>query len=249
MAKSAANTHSRRHVLRRVLLALLGLAGIGGVLAILLMLFGTVAGEEFCPQTFQRRTYWLVELPLVHWPLSREHRQPTTGACEQELARRSWIATTPSGAVQWHLAWQQRGRQKQTGDAAVLLTYLDSRDEEEELRWLRWSQAHPELARRLWPAVQQLAIQGQYVWIPDLFLLARQHSDPARFDKALQSLLAQAAADSHPPPAGQAPSGGSAADSRAGPTPSAKGSSAPPPATALPPSRARSSIKPVPPEG
>ena len=129
MANSAVNGNSRRHVLRRVLGALLGLAGIGGVLAILVAMFGTVAGEEFCPQTFQRRTYWLVELPLVHWPLSREHRQPTTGACEQELARRSWIATIPSGAVQWHLAWQQRGRQKQTGDAAVLLTYFDSRDE------------------------------------------------------------------------------------------------------------------------
>jgi hypothetical protein len=190
---------TRGRWLRRAGLALVALAGIGVLVATVLVLFGLVTGEEFCPQTFQRRRFWLVEVPLLHWPLLGERREDSTRLAEVELGKRGWIATLPSATTEWHLAWQRRDGRRQTGDALLLWSYLDSRDEEGELRWLAWSEDHPDLARRLWPAVQQLAVRGQYLAIPDLFLLARQHSDPTRFEEALSSLLGSLAAEGAPP--------------------------------------------------
>jgi hypothetical protein len=177
---------------------LAAVAGAGGIVAGILAVFGQVTGEEFCPQTFQRRRFWLVEVPLLHWPLVGERHQDCTGQCERELAKRSWVVAAPQGSGVWHLAWQRRGGRRLTGDAFLLLRYLDSRDADGELRWLVWSQEHPALARRLWPAVQQLALREQYIWIPDLFLLARQHSDPALLDQAVRRWLALAAARGAP---------------------------------------------------
>lgn len=210
MTASALGPISKHRWLRRGFWTLAAVAGAGGVVAGIVVVFGLVTGEEFCPQTFQRRNFWLVEVPLVHWPLTGERRQDRTGQCEQELARRLWIVPAPGGTTQWHLAWQRRGGRRQTDDAYLLLRYLDSRDADGELRWLVWSQEHPALAQRLWPAVQQLALKGQYLWIPDLFLLARQHSDAVRFDQAVQAWLAQAAAAAGSLRDGAAPGDGTA---------------------------------------
>lgn len=175
---------------------LAGLTLLGGV-GLLILGYGPVYGLEFCPETFQRREFWRWELPLVGMPLTAEYRRDATEDGERMLRAEGWL---PSLSVppQWHLVWQVRGRVRWPGEAELLLHYLESRDADHELRWLRWSQRHPQLARVLWPAVQRLARQEQYVWIPDLFLLAQQQTDPRAFEQAMRHWLERAEREQPP---------------------------------------------------
>ena len=61
-----------------------------------------------------------------------------------------------------------------TGDAQILCRYLDVDGDGGIKLWLQWSQQHPAAARVLWPSVARVARQELYVFVPDLFALARQ---------------------------------------------------------------------------
>lgn len=54
-----------RRILVRFLFGLLIVGSLGLVVVIGIANFGLVNGEEFAPDTFERRSYWYFELPLV----------------------------------------------------------------------------------------------------------------------------------------------------------------------------------------
>ena len=80
-------------------------------------------------------------------------------------------------------------RLRQPGDAHILMEYLDATDSDNYHRWLEWSNEHKPLAQALWPAVQQLAIHELYVYVPDLFDLAKAIDDATKLKEEIDHLV------------------------------------------------------------
>lgn len=152
--------------------------------------FGAVHGVEFCPQTFERRSYSYYEIPLIHWQVTGELHEDVTGGTELSVTSKNYIKP-PSGEPDWHVLVGSLGtRGRRAGDAGILMHYLDATEVGSSLRWENWTEMHAEQAKVLWPAVQQLAIAERYVYVPDVFELAKSISDPAELKGAIDRLLA-----------------------------------------------------------
>src|SRR4029077_13939956 len=101
----------------------------------------------------------------------------------------------PTEPKTWHLLKLIRFRGTYaTGDAELLMKYLDAQDEEKNYAWLEWSEQHPKLAKVLWPAVAKAAQDGNYLIVPDLFSDALSTNDPVELQKKVDAILAQSAA-------------------------------------------------------
>jgi hypothetical protein len=157
------------------------------VLGMLTITLGGVHGTEFSPQTFERRSYSCYELPLVGWQVTAMRREDLSTVVETFLTSNKYIAPLPKGGQQdWHIIFGSRGtRLYRRGDAHILMQYLDAQDAKSMHRWVKWSEDHPQLAKTFWPAVQRLAMHELYVFVPELFELTKQHSDPVAFQAAL----------------------------------------------------------------
>ena len=70
------------------------------------------------------------------------------------------------------------------------MQYLDATDGGDYHRWVKWSEEHPKLAPILWPAVQRLAEHELYIFVPDLFDLAKTIEDPVKLRQELDRTLA-----------------------------------------------------------
>lgn len=153
---------------------------------------GAVHGIEFCPQTFDRRSYSFFEIPFLRLQVTGVRRETLTKTAETYLQSKKLIVPPP-GKPEWHLVEGVHGpHPPHRGDAAILLQYLDAQDADDKHRWIEWSDKHAELAKVFWPAVQKLAIHELYVFLPELFELAKNNDDP----KALKSQL-DAASSKH----------------------------------------------------
>jgi len=166
------------------------LAAVFGVY-LLTVTLGAVHGVEFCPQTFERRSYSFYELPVIGIQVTGVRREDLPTAAETFLATAKLLPTPAGKQRDWHIVVGSRGlRLARKGDANILLQYLEAREANQEHRWVKWSEDHPELAKIFWPAVQRLAIEELYVFVPDLFDLTKLASDPAEFRKQVDRQLA-----------------------------------------------------------
>jgi tetratricopeptide (TPR) repeat protein len=86
--------------------------------------------------------------------------------------------------------WYEAGRLHRRGDASILVQYLDATNSDDELVWLKWTKDHPDLASKLWPAVASVARQKLYIFVPDLIAATGRATDPDRFAKQLDGILA-----------------------------------------------------------
>lgn len=158
------------------------------------LIFGRVSGEEFTTQGFQRRSFHYYELPIVHvqvWPMKRFD---ATGDLEAALVKQKLLPASAAATPQdprWDLVSGYRGAQLvQQGDAFILMLYLDAHDRSGNQVWLEWTNDHPELAKVLWPVVARLAEEELYLFLPDIFELARGATDPDALQKSIDELLA-----------------------------------------------------------
>ncbi|MHB0956628.1 MAG: hypothetical protein ACYC6N_00320 [Pirellulaceae bacterium] len=178
-----------RRTLTRLLLVLLTVAG--GLLLVLVAIgmFGRVTGEEFAPDTFERRTYVYYELPIFRIQVSSVTREKRQGF-EQELINKNYILPTRP-PKRWDLVHSSRmgGRWRQ-GDARILCLYLDALSDQ-TLYWLEWTKGHPQLAAILWPEIAKLARQELYLLTPELFQVAADATDPKRLAHQLNQVLAR----------------------------------------------------------
>jgi hypothetical protein len=196
MSQAAAPRAVRRPWPKAVVYALWSILGILGATLLVFLLtlwFGGVHGTEFSPQTFERRSYSFYELPLVGVQVTAIQHDDLTGIAETFLTSNKYVAVPPAGSPQdWHIIVGSRGtRMFRKGDASFLMQYLDSKDAGEYHRWVKWSEDNPKLAKVFWPAVQRFAKHDLYIFIPDLFLLAKQHSDAVKLQAALDKLVAE----------------------------------------------------------
>jgi hypothetical protein len=167
-----------------------------GVLGAILLLFlatitfGAVHGTEFCPQTFERRSYSYYELPLVHIQMTGERHDDLTGDTEKHVTSNKYV-TPVVGIKDWHVLVGSRGtRKRRPGDAGILMQYLDAEDSSNVYRWIRWSEENDNLAKVLWPAVQRVALHDMYIFMPDLFDLAKSVNDQTKLQQQLDQFVA-----------------------------------------------------------
>jgi hypothetical protein len=196
MSQAAITRSARRPWPKGVVYGLWGILGILAVtllVYVLTLMFGGVHGTEFSPQTFERRSYSFYELPLVGVQVTAIRHDDMTGVVETFLTSNSYIATPPAGRPQdWHIIVGSRGTKLlRKGDASILIQYLDSKDSADYHRWVKWSEDNPKLAKVFWPAVQRLAEHDLYIFIPDLFLQAKQQVDAVKLQAALDKLLVE----------------------------------------------------------
>jgi hypothetical protein len=165
----------------------LGILGATLLVFIATVTFGAVHGTEFCPQTFERRSYSYYEIPLVRWQITGEKHEDLTGATEKTITSNNLLPAPPGPKKDWHVLMGSRGtRLRRPGDAGILMQYLDATEGDSGMhRWDNWTEHDKtkDLANVLWPAVQQLALRERYIFVPDLFDLAKNYDDP----KALQA--------------------------------------------------------------
>ena len=175
------------------LLGSLATFGLAVVVLIATLLFGQHAGEEFCPHTFTRRTFFYFQIPLLGIQVSPIFRDDTTNALENYLIAGKFITRNTTDKPRWDLVTAvSAGSKVVTGDAQILCSYLDTSDDKGGLAWQHWSDTNPGAAKALWPLVAQLARQQLYLLVPELFELAGAEADPkALAQKLNRSLAAQ----------------------------------------------------------
>lgn len=188
-------TPSRRND-RRWLKRLVIVAGasLGLTTAALLatLLFGLIGGEEFCPDSFSRRSFHYYEVPLLGLQISPLNRDDQSSDLERYLVQRGYVTPVTGGPATWHLVYGTRsGVVNSRGDAAILCTYLDARDEDHNLVWKAWTEQHAAAAKVLWPLVAQVARRQLYLFVPELFDLARHATTPDALDRQLRTALAR----------------------------------------------------------
>jgi len=182
-----------RRVLTRSLLPILIVACAGVVLLLGTLRYGLVQGDEFAPDTFQRRTYWYYELPLVRIKVTPVKRRVDRHQLERLLVAKQYI-TPNAPPKRWDLIEARRGGKAwRQGDAQILTLYLDAYDADKNWTsfWETWTTAHPTLAGVLWPEIAALARRDLYWMIPPLFEQAVGHDTAASLRGDLNLLLAR----------------------------------------------------------
>ncbi len=170
---------------------LLGLLAALAVVTFATVWFGAVHGVELNPYTFARRSYSFYEVPLIRWQVRGIRREDVTSAVANFLEQQNYVTAAKKAPDVWHIVTGTRGvRPPSVGNANILVTYLETLNFENQHEWVVWSEKNPKLALPLWKAVSRLAQDELYVFVPDLFELARQANDPVAFQKQLDQQLA-----------------------------------------------------------
>ncbi len=156
-------------------------------------LTGYVSGSEFDPVTFQTRTFWYWEVPLVHlqvWPIDRK---VTTHDVALMLRSRGDVATAPQTPPgEWDLVEVRHGpASPRRGDAHLLIEQFGVRNGG-KFYWETWTADHPVAAATLWPVVVSLVREDLYVLLPHAFDEALQKSSGDLAGRLRRRLIEQA---------------------------------------------------------
>jgi hypothetical protein len=174
------------------LFGILATLGLAVVVLIATLLFGQHGGEEFCPDSFTRRSFFYFQIPLVGIQVTPIFRDDTTNSLENYLVAGKFVTRTSTDNPRWDLVTAlSAGSQVARGDADILCSYLDTTGDNAGLYWQHWSDTNPAAAKILWPFVAQLARQQLYLLVPELFELAGAESDPKALTRKLEGSLAQ----------------------------------------------------------
>jgi hypothetical protein len=168
-------------------------ATLGLAVAVLIatVLFGQHGGEEFCPDTFTRRSFFYFQIPLIGIQVTPIFRDDTTNSLENYLVAGKFLTRSAASSPRWDLVTAfSAGSRVVRGDAQILCSYLDMADENGRLIWQRWTDTHSEAAKVLWPCVAQLARRQLYLLLPELFELAHSEADSTALAEKLDQSLA-----------------------------------------------------------
>jgi hypothetical protein len=182
---------TRRHPGSIFLFGCLGLFGLVAVLTIATLLFGLHTGEEFAPDSFQRRTFYYYQIPLLGIQVTPIVREDQTSMFERYLRTNGFIAPGKPPTGRWDLVRAtQGGKVRFRGDAEILCSYLDAVDPNDTPYWKAWSEKNADAAKVLWPLVARMARRQLYILVPEMIDLARGESNPARLRGRLEDSLA-----------------------------------------------------------
>ncbi len=177
----------------RFLIGLLFAAAAALILYIGIVTFGRVSGEEFAPDSFERRHYYYYELPLVRLKISPIRRTVSQNQLETALVNGKYL-TPNTPPTRWDFVSARRAAVEWChGDALILCRYLDAWDPANNFVsfWETWTTNHPALAKVLWPPVADLARRNRYYLIPPLFDRALASDDAQELQTDLNGLMAE----------------------------------------------------------
>ena len=181
-ASPVRRTLSRRRWLIRATYLLITLIGLASLLGLVILIFGSVSGTEFSPESLETRSFSYYEIPGIRWQVSPIVRKVTVGGVEQLLQRQQLVTLLP--ASQWDLVSAQRMTDWiDPRGASILNSYLRARTDDNRDYWADWTVKHSELAKVVWPEVIRLARRRLYIFIPDLMQLARRAADGHRSEE------------------------------------------------------------------
>jgi hypothetical protein len=186
-SQSASASHAR---IKRIVIGLVIPLAVLLIFALIVRAFGMVVGQEFSPDTFMQRSFVYWEIPLVGRQITPVYRTNDESAVVVHIRRKKLLPASPRKEPRWHFVGAVRGHRLLTGDAGMLCTYFDIEQDGQEL-WLKWTQDNPKSAAILWPAIAEVARRQHYDFVPDIFQLAADAGDPARFRRDLDQLLAR----------------------------------------------------------
>lgn len=179
-------------LISRIAFCALGVLLFAVVIVYAVLYFGSVRGEEFSPDSFKRRKFAYLELPLVRYQITPIHHTDTTNDLEKYLATQKLFAKPTKPDNRWDLVLASEGRRRhEQGDARILCQYLDAINEDGDNVWLKWSEDNVKLAKVVWPAVAKVARQELYSFVPELFILARSATTADGLQKSIDETLAK----------------------------------------------------------
>lgn len=121
------------------------------------------SGTEFCPQTFQVRSF---DFDRNGFGSKNMHRGTPSPACGVSITNHLQPA---AGIIRWDLVTGERGSNtSKAGDSKVLVDYLQATNKTTTWGLDKWTDENPGMAAKLWPRVQWLALNNLYFAIPDL---------------------------------------------------------------------------------
>ena len=149
-----------------------------------------VSGEEFNTVTWQVRRFHFWRDPFTDTQLSALHRD-TRGQFTLDPAIATFIAGGPSvpARPRWDLVNIYRGLQSGTGEASLLIEYLQTDNRVGENLWVKWTNANPQLAPILWAAVRDAVHLARYDALPEIFDTARLHKEATPLKAAIAKVM------------------------------------------------------------
>ena len=177
--------------LKFLLFAILAL----GLLAIMVMLFGRVSGEEFSAQKFTRRTFTYYQVPFLRQQLTPVSFSQSWGNSKElstYLNSMKLIGDVSNEEIRWDIVrLHEIGTSGSQGDAEILTKYFDQWGAFGNKTWVEWTQNkdNSDVAATFWPLVAKLAHEKLYILIPDLFDAARGAKTGAEFLERVKPTL------------------------------------------------------------
>lgn len=189
--KTSATTLPKSPLASRIGFGLLVLLLSGIVIVYGVLWFGTVNGEEFSPDSFKRRRFAYIQLPLLGFQITPIRHTDETNDLEKYLSAEQLYPKAEKAQSRWDLVHGSQGVGSATqGDARILCLYLDTLNDDGDELWLKWSEDNAELAKVLWSAVAKVARDELYSFVPGLFVLARTAESPDQLQQAIDQELA-----------------------------------------------------------
>ena len=162
-------------------------------LGLVIFVFGRVSGREFAPSHFRMRGFSFYEFPLLGVQVTPIRRWDITPDIASRLSATAWISRPNTPPQTWHLVSLSRGSTAvRFADAELLTRFLEYEPVAASIdsrNWLSWSRDHSDVANLLWPQVQKLANEELYLFIPELFAIARRADDAAAAARQIERFL------------------------------------------------------------
>jgi hypothetical protein len=160
-----------------------------------IVLFGGVAGEEFCPQRFTVRQFSYYQIPFLKLqitPVTFSTSSRGNSPLVNHL-RRNQLLGASSNTLHWDVVSMSDVSQiADRGDAEILLKYLEQPGAKGAEDWFAWTKnpQHGEVSRLLWPLIGRLAREGLYILMPEIFDAARASDSAGEFLKLCRNRVA-----------------------------------------------------------
>ncbi len=173
MSQSTSNLRTLPTKQPRWFKILLGLIAVFVALIFLLLISGTNCiwtGEQISMDGFRRRHFSAQRIPGIGTQLGETAYYATTGELEDFLVKKQWISPRKisTKSDEWITVYDQKGGSHWSGDAQLLVSYLEMTDHQGTNMLKAWSEANPDLAVLLWPEIEQAGRVDHFFLIPDM---------------------------------------------------------------------------------
>lgn len=193
VTKNAATEPTRRQIPRSGLgCSLLLVGAMGFLIAVAWFLsWCSIHGTEFCPNTFQARSFSYSRIPGTRILLSSTTLQNTRSIALPDVLKHLPTVNRP---IAWHVASVSSSPQEQHA-AGILIDAFEQRSADGSDFWGAWSFRNPSLAAILWPMVQSIAFQQLYDCLPEILEMAESARDAESLEKQALEMIARTVAE------------------------------------------------------